>query len=213
MKRLFDIVASTLLLLTILPAFIVISAAIWICSRGPIFYGGRRVGWRGRPFTMWKFRTMIFDAEAVGPSSTADDDPRVTGIGRFLRRYKLDELPQLWNVWVGDMSMVGPRPQVEWAVNRYSADERAVLNVRPGITDPASLRFSNEGEILRGHADPDRAYFELIHPEKMRLSLDYVHSHSLLRDLQILVATAAAALGRRVEPEWSKSARRQNQQS
>jgi lipopolysaccharide/colanic/teichoic acid biosynthesis glycosyltransferase len=121
----------------------------------------------------------------------------MTTLGRRMRRYKVDELPQLWNVLVGDMSLVGPRPQVPWAVERYTAAEKILLTVRPGITDPASLRFANEGEILRGHPDADRAYFELIHPEKMRLSIHYVKNRSLLGDFKILVATVGAAVGRR----------------
>ena len=149
-------------------------------------------------FSMMKFRTMRVDAESMGGSSTPSDDPRVTPIGSFLRRFKLDELPQFWNVLVGDMSLVGPRPQVKWAVDKYSEEERLLLTVRPGITDPASLRFANEGAILKGHPDPDRAYFELIHPEKMRLSLDYVKHHSLAGDFKILLATVAAALGKPV---------------
>ena len=138
---------------------------------------------------------MVPDADKVGSSSTPDDDPRMTLIGIWMRRYKVDELPQLWNVLVGEMSLVGPRPQVAWAVRNYSPEERLVLSVRPGITDPASLRFANEGAILQGHADPDRAYFELIHPEKMRLSIDYVRNRSFLGDLRIIAATFGAALG------------------
>lgn len=121
----------------------------------------------------------------------------VTPFGKWLRRYKVDELPQLWNVLVGHMSLVGPRPQVPWAVERNTEEERIVLTVRPGITGPASLRFANEGEILRGHPDPDGAYFELIHPEKMRLSIHYVKNRTFLGDLKILVATFGAALRRR----------------
>jgi lipopolysaccharide/colanic/teichoic acid biosynthesis glycosyltransferase len=140
---------------------------------------------------------MFAGADKIGASSTADDDPRMTVLGSWMRRFKVDEVPQLWNVLLGDMSLVGPRPQVPWAVERYTGAERILLTVRPGITDPASLRFANEGEILRGHPDPDRAYFELIHPEKMRLSIHYVKNRSLLGDFKILLATVAAALGRR----------------
>ena len=113
-----------------------------------------------------------------------------------MRRYKIDELPQLWNVLVGDMSLVGPRPQVRWAMERYTQEEMILLTVRPGITDPASLRFANEGEILRGQSDPDRAYLELIHPEKMRLSIAYVKHRSFIGDVKILIATAGVAVGR-----------------
>jgi lipopolysaccharide/colanic/teichoic acid biosynthesis glycosyltransferase len=141
---------------------------------------------------MLKFRSMIVNAEAVGGSSTPDDDPRVTKVGRFLRGAKLDELPQLINVLKGDMSFVGPRPQVQWAVDRYTPEERLVLTVRPGITDYASLRFANEGEILKGSTDPDRDYMEKIHPEKMRLSLEYVRSRSFATDLAIIGRTLGA---------------------
>lgn len=156
---------------------------------GPVFYGGRRIGMGGDEFRMYKFRSMVTNADRVGGPNTPDDDPRLTRTGRFLRRYKLDELPQLVNVLKGDMSFVGPRPQVPQEVAGYSAEERDLLLVRPGITDWASLRFANEGEILAGHADPDRAYAELIRPEKMRLGLEYVHRGTFRDDLTILVRT------------------------
>jgi lipopolysaccharide/colanic/teichoic acid biosynthesis glycosyltransferase len=139
---------------------------------------------------MYKFRSMVPNAERVGGPNTPDDDPRLTRTGRFLRRYKLDELPQLINVLKGDMSFVGPRPQVPDEVAGYTPEERELLAVRPGITDWASLRFSNEGQILAGHDDPDRAYAELIRPEKMRLGLDYVHNGTFRDDIAILVKTA-----------------------
>jgi lipopolysaccharide/colanic/teichoic acid biosynthesis glycosyltransferase len=143
---------------------------------------------------MYKFRTMVLNADKLGGSSTPDDDPRITAVGRVLRRYKLDELPQLINVFKGDMSFVGPRPQVQWAVDRYTPEERQVLNVRPGITDYASLRFPNEGEILKGSLDPDKDYMERIHPEKMRLSLEYIKTCSFSADIAIILKTIAAIL-------------------
>ncbi|MGE3277311.1 MAG: sugar transferase [Vicinamibacterales bacterium] len=193
-KRLVDLGLSAVLLIALAP--VLAAVAVAVATTGPVLYGGERVGLGGRRFRMWKFRTMVVGADRLGGSSTASDDARLTGLGRWLRRFKADELPQLWNVLVGDMSFVGPRPQVPWAVERYSDEERILLTVRPGITDPASLRFSNEGEILRGHPDPDRAYFELIHPEKMRLSIDYVRSRTLAGDLRLIAATVGAALGR-----------------
>jgi lipopolysaccharide/colanic/teichoic acid biosynthesis glycosyltransferase len=135
---------------------------------------------------------MVENAAAIGGTSTPDDDPRITSSGRFLRKYKLDELPQLINVFLGDMSFVGPRPQVPWAVRLYTAEERQVLEVRPGVTDYASLRFRNEGDILKGSSDPDRDYMAKIHPEKMRLSLEYVKHQSLALDCRILMQTLVA---------------------
>jgi lipopolysaccharide/colanic/teichoic acid biosynthesis glycosyltransferase len=143
---------------------------------------------------MYKFRTMVVNADRVGGPNTPDDDDRLTKTGRTLRKYKLDELPQLINVLKGEMSFVGPRPQVAGEVANYTEEERQLLTVRPGITDWASLRFHNEGEILKGHADPDRAYAELIRPEKMRLGLQYVRSATLKDDLSILVQTVMLPL-------------------
>lgn len=145
---------------------------------------------------MLKFRTMVVDADKIGGSSSPDDDPRITKVGAFLRRTKLDELPQLWNVFIGDMSFVGPRPQVEWVVDRYSDLERHLLDVRPGITDYASLRFPNEGELLRGSSDPDRDYMEKIHPEKVRLGLEYVRNRTFIGDVKIIAQTLFTVLRR-----------------
>ncbi|HUQ19463.1 MAG TPA: sugar transferase [Gemmatimonadaceae bacterium] len=191
-KRAFDTVLSTLGLVILSPVLLGIAAAIKLDSPGPAFYRGPRVGKGGSMFDMLKFRTMVVNADKLGGSSTPEDDPRITKIGKFLRRTKLDELPQLMNVFKGDMSFVGPRPQVKWAVDRYTPEERAILSVRPGITDYASLRFANEGEILKGSTDPDRDYMEKIHPEKMRLSLEYVRSRSFATDLAIMGRTLGA---------------------
>jgi lipopolysaccharide/colanic/teichoic acid biosynthesis glycosyltransferase len=162
---------------------------------GPVLYRGTRVGLDGRPFPMLKFRSMVVDAARMGGPSTADDDPRLTRAGSSLRRWKLDELPQFINVLRGDMSLVGPRPQVPVDVDRYTADERQLLAVRPGITDWASVFFRHEGAILAGHPDPDRAYDELIRPRKIELGLAYVRHRSLRTDLRILGLTALAVLG------------------
>jgi lipopolysaccharide/colanic/teichoic acid biosynthesis glycosyltransferase len=132
---------------------------------------------------------MVENAEAIGSASTPEDDDRVTRVGRILRKTKLDELPQLLNVIKGEMSLVGPRPQFIWAVGQYTPEERTILNVRPGITDLASVRFRNESEILRGSANPDKDYFEKVHPEKMRLSLEYVREQSFWLDCKILLQT------------------------
>lgn len=194
MKRLFDIVFSLVGLAVFLPLSLAIICWIKSEDRGPVFYRGLRVGKYAKPFRIFKFRTMVVNAEKIGGSSTADDDPRVTKIGKFLRKYKLDELPQLINVLKGEMSFVGPRPQVKWAVDLYTDEEREILNVRPGITDYASLRFPNEGEILKGSHNPDRDYMEKIHPEKMRLSLEYVRNRSFWIDIKIILQTIIAIL-------------------
>ena len=154
------------------------------------------MGRYGRPFRILKFRTMRPDAEQAGVSSTANDDPRLTGIGALLRRYKLDELPQLWNVLCGEMSLVGPRPEVQRFVDLYTEEERAILTVRPGLTDWASLWNIDEGAILQGSGDPDRAYCELIRPKKLQLQLAYVQRANLWTDLTILLQTIAAVLFR-----------------
>ncbi len=194
MKRAFDLIFSTVGLVLLAPQLVALALLVKLGTRGPVFYRGVRVGWREKPFRIFKFRTMVVDAEKLGGASTPGDDPRVTPVGRLLRKYKLDELPQLFNVMKGEMSLVGPRPQVPWAVARYTQDERAVLHVRPGITDYASVRFRDEGEILRGSQNPDKDYFEKIHPEKMRLSLEYIRKQSLRLDCQILAMTLAAVI-------------------
>jgi lipopolysaccharide/colanic/teichoic acid biosynthesis glycosyltransferase len=188
-KRGFDILLSTVSLLLTSPILLLTAVAIKRDSKGPVFYRGLRVGRNGLPFRMLKFRTMVVAADTLGGSSTPDDDPRITRVGKFLRAHKLDELPQLWNVLRGEMSFVGPRPQVEWLVNLYTAEERIILDVPPGITDNASLRFPNEGEILRGSPDPDKDYLEKIHPEKMRLGLEYVRTRTFVGDLRIIAKT------------------------
>ncbi len=192
-KRAIDLGVSGLALVVLSPLLLLIAALIKLDSDGPVLYPAPRVGLGGRLFRMYKFRTIVVGADR-GSSSTPDDDPRITRIGRVLRRYKLDELPQLFNVFGGTMSLVGPRPQVKWTVDRYSDEERLVLTVPPGMTDWASLRFPNEGEILRGATDPDQAYFEKIHPEKMRLAIAYVRHRSLTTDLTILWKTFVAIL-------------------
>lgn len=194
-KRAFDIIVSGVALVLLSPVLLTVTVAIKIGSPGPVLYRGIRVGREGRRFRILKFRTMVENAETLGASSTATDDPRITRVGVFLRAHKLDELPQFINVFIGDMSLVGPRPQVEWAVERYTSEERTILSVRPGITDFASIEFANEGELLRGSTDPDKDYLEKIHPQKMRLAIEYVRTRSLAVDCKILYLTAKAVLG------------------
>jgi lipopolysaccharide/colanic/teichoic acid biosynthesis glycosyltransferase len=196
-KRGFDTALAAVALTVLSPVIAAIAIGVKAGSKGPILYRGTRVGLNGEPFPMLKFRTMVVDADKIGGSSTPEDDPRITPIGKKLRKYKLDELPQLWNVLVGDMSFVGPRPQVQWAVDLYTPEERTILGVRPGITDEASLKFSNEAEILKGSKDPDKDYIEKIHPEKMRLSLEYVRNPSFTGDLSIIARTAGAIFNRK----------------
>jgi lipopolysaccharide/colanic/teichoic acid biosynthesis glycosyltransferase len=194
-KRAMDVVLAATLIVLSSPLWLAIALAIRMSSPGPVFYRGTRVGRGGATFRMWKFRTMVTSADRSGVWSTAADDPRITRIGRSLRAYKLDELPQLLNVVTGDMSLVGPRPQVPADVAKYTPAERELLSVRPGMTDEASIRFRNEAEILRGHADPDAAYDALIRPEKSRLGLEYVRRRSIANDLRIMRDTMAVALG------------------
>jgi lipopolysaccharide/colanic/teichoic acid biosynthesis glycosyltransferase len=189
LKWVVDIIVAGLSLLLLAPVLLTVAVLIKWESAGPVFYRGVRVGRFGRPFRMLKFRTMIVNADKLGGSSTPDDDPRITRVGRVLRAYKLDELPQLVNVLLGDMSLVGPRPQVQWAVELYTPEERQVLTMRPGLTDYASLRFPNEGELLQGSTDPDKDYMEKIHPEKMRLSLEYIKTQSLWVDIKVILQT------------------------
>lgn len=179
-------------LVAVSPLMAVLAVVIKLDSKGPVLYRGLRAGLWGRPFLILKLRTMVENAEQLGGAETSSDDARITGIGKFLRQYKLDEFPQLINVLKGEMSLVGPRPEVMDEVSCYTRQEQKVLQVRPGITDWASLKFHHEGEILRGCSDPHRAYHEKIRPEKIRLQLQYVQSHSLLTDIWIICRTFRA---------------------
>ncbi len=196
MKRGFDFLLALLGLMLLWPGLLVLAVLTKVEDRGPVFYRGRRVGLGGRPFYILKFRTMCPDAERSGVMSTANDDPRVTRIGAVLRRFKLDELPQLWNVLCGEMSLVGPRPEVQRFVDLYTEEEKAILTVRPGLTDWASLWNIDEGAILKGSADPDLAYCELIRPKKVCLQLAYVRQAGFWTDLGILCQTVGAVLFR-----------------
>ena len=189
MKRLLDLIVSLLALMGLAPVFFVVAIIIKIDSRGPVFYRGVRLGRYGKPFRILKFRTMIVNADKIGPSSTEANDRRITKMGKYIRRYNLDELPQFINVLKGKMSIVGPRPQVPWAVELYTEEEKAILALRPGITDWATIWVRNEGEILRGSSDPDKDYMEKIWPEKRRLQLKYVRNHSFQIDVKIMLKT------------------------
>lgn len=188
-KRIFDIFFSALGLVILSPLLGWIAWRIKREDGGPVFYRGERVGLRGKPFRIFKFRTMVVNAEKLGGSSTADNDPRITSIGFKLRKHKLDELPQLLNVFLGQMSLVGPRPEVKRYTDMFTAEEKAILSVRPGITDWASIWNPDEGSILAGAADPDQAYLELIRPTKVKLQRKYVQEQSFTTDLLILWET------------------------
>ncbi|MEO8577078.1 MAG: sugar transferase, partial [Gemmatimonadales bacterium] len=174
MKRLLDIMAATLGLVLLSPLLILLGVAIWLQDYHSPFYIANRVGRGERSFRMVKFRSMVVKADKSGVDSTAGDDPRITSLGRFIRRFKLDEIPQLWNVLRGSMSLVGPRPNVERETVLYTPDEKRLLSVRPGITDLASIVFADEGEILQGSDDPDLKYNQVIRPWKSRLGLLYI---------------------------------------
>ncbi len=196
-KRLFDITLSLLALVLLCPLLLAVALWVRLDSQGPVLFRQQRVGRGGRPFAILKFRTMQVNAEAAGLQITVGQDPRITRAGRWLRRSKLDELPQLLNVLRGEMSMVGPRPEVPRYVALYPADQRAtVLSVRPGITDLASLAFRDESTLLARSADPERTYVEEILPIKLRHACDYVAQRSLWLDLRIIARTALALLGR-----------------
>lgn len=189
--------SSTLIIM--LPLMMLISILVKLDSKGPILYKGVRVGRYGKFFKMLKFRTMIVNAEKLGGPSSADDDPRITKVGHLIRKYKVDELPQLINILKGEMSFVGPRPEVPVEVETYTEEEKRILLVKPGITDWASLKYHNEGEILKGSPDPHKTYREKIKPGKMRLALKYVDEKSFLTDIKILFTTFFTLIKTRVQ--------------
>jgi lipopolysaccharide/colanic/teichoic acid biosynthesis glycosyltransferase len=193
-KRFFDFVCAGLGVLVLSPFLAAIAIAVKVDSPGPALYRGRRAGLRGEPFLMLKFRTMVMEAEKMGGPSTPIGDARITRIGKYLRKYKLDELPQLFNILRHEMSLVGPRPEVLSEIETYSPAEKELLSVLPGITDWASLHFRNEGEILKGSPNPHQAYREKIRPEKIELGLRYVREHSFLIDIKIIAKTLRAIL-------------------
>lgn len=196
MKRLLDIVVAASGLLATLPLVGPILFLVWQYDRKSPIYRGERAGRHGKPFWMVKIRSMSVGADRSGVDSTAANDVRITPVGHFVRRYKLDELLQLWNVLRGDMSLVGPRPNVKRDVALYTSEEQKLLMVRPGITDFASIVFADEGEILRGHADADLRYNQVIRPWKSRLGLLYVAYHSVWIDLRIIWLTVMALISR-----------------
>jgi lipopolysaccharide/colanic/teichoic acid biosynthesis glycosyltransferase len=189
MKRFFDIFVSILGLIILLPVLLAVSVAIKIGDRGPVFYKATRVGLDGHLFRMFKFRTMIVNADKHGPSSASLSDSRITSTGKFLRKHKMDEIPQLINVLMGDMSLVGPRPEEKRFTDLFNESELIILSVKPGITDWASIWNSNEASLLEGSIDPDKTYMELIRPKKIQLQIYYVNNCSFFIDLKILFLT------------------------
>ena len=190
MKRTLDIVVSATALLLLLPLLLILGAAVAVSSPGGAFFRQVRVGKGGKEFRLLKFRTMRPGSEAQGQITVGGKDPRITGIGYFLRKSKMDELPQLINVLLGDMSIVGPRPEVPKYVALYTKEQREVLSVRPGITSAASIAYMDENEILGKSTDPDRTYIEEVMPAKLALDLEYVQRRSFVRDLSIIGRTA-----------------------
>ncbi|MFR4342785.1 sugar transferase [Alistipes putredinis] len=189
MKRTFDLIASSLGLLLLSPLFLMLAIWIKIDSEGPVFYRQVRVGKGNRDFRLFKFRSMRVGSDRKGLITVGGRDPRVTRSGYYIRKYKLDELPQLINVFTGDMSLVGPRPEVRKYVDLYTPEQMHVLDVRPGITDPASIRYRNENELLAQVEDPDRYYVEVIMQDKLQLNLEYVEKQSFRFDLQLIFKT------------------------
>ena len=193
-KRIFDLLLAGLALLLLSPFLLVVGLLVKLSCRGPAFFSQTRIGLDGKPFRLWKFRTMVLGAEQQGGQLTAAGDPRVSGVGRWLRRFKIDELPQVWNVLIGDMSFVGPRPEVPRYVNINNPIWRSILRVRPGITGLASLIYRNEDSVLAGSADPELRYLEFVLPDKLNLSLPYVCQASLWLDVKLILATVRLVL-------------------
>lgn len=188
-KRLFDVCAALTGLLLLSPLLLAVAAAIRLDSPGPVFFRQERIGRHGRPFRIYKFRTMVVDAEAIGAQVSTAGDPRITRCGAIIRRSKLDELPQLINVLLGDMSLVGPRPEVPRYVERFSADYAIILQVRPGITDFASIEYRHENELLQGADDPEEVYLREILPAKIALYRKYLRERSLWLDVKLIFST------------------------
>ena len=194
MKRLFDVVASGVGLLLLSPLFLLVAIWIKLDSPGPVFYRQVRVGRYNRDFRIFKFRSMRVGADKGSLVTIGGRDPRVTRSGYFIRKFKVDELPQLINVFIGDMSLVGPRPEVRHYVDCWTKDQLHVLDVRPGITDPASIKFRNENELLEKAEDPEKYYIEVIMQEKLRLYLEYVENHSFWYDIKLIFQTLVAII-------------------
>lgn len=189
MKRLFDIVCSFLGLVFLSWLFVIVALWVGLSSKGGVFYRQRRVGRFGKDFTLWKFRSMRVNSDTKGLLTVGGRDSRITKAGVFIRKYKLDELPQLFNVLKGDMSFVGPRPEVRKYVDLYTEEQMRVLSVRPGITSPASIKYRNENDILAREDDPEKYYIDVIMQDKLAIALDYIDHQSMITDIKLIFQT------------------------
>lgn len=189
MKRLFDIILSFSAIVLLSPVFAAIALIVRMGDNGPAFFAHQRIGRNFKPFNLYKFRTMVVDAPDTGPEITANDDRRITRTGAILRKWKLDELPQLWNVLKGDMSFVGPRPEVAGYVNHFREEFEEILRIRPGITDIASLVYSDEGKLLSSVEDPEDYYLSTVLPDKIRLAKEYMRRASFVFDIKLIILT------------------------
>ena len=196
MKRIFDFILALIGLIISSPILIPVIFLVWIQDWHSPFYIAPRVGRDEKQFKMLKLRSMIVNADKSGVDSTSSNDKRITGVGRFIRKYKLDELSQLWNVLIGDMSLVGPRPNVKRETDLYTIEEKKLLTVRPGITDFSSIVFSDEGEILKDQQDPDIAYNQLIRPGKSMLGLFYIEKRNFIIDIKLIYLTVIAIISK-----------------
>ena len=196
MKRIFDFILALIGLIISSPILIPVIFLVWIQDWNSPFYIAPRVGKDGKQFKMLKLRSMIVNADKSGVDSTSSNDKRITGVGRFIRKYKLDELSQLWNVLIGDMSLVGPRPNVKRETDLYTFEEKKLLTVRPGITDFSSIVFSDEGEILKDQQDPDIAYNQLIRPGKSMLGVFYIEKRNFIIDIKLIYLTVIAIISK-----------------
>ena len=197
MKRLFDIIASGLGLIVLSPLFLILAVWIKLDSKGPVFYRQVRVGFKNKDFRIFKFRSMRVGADKGSLVTIGGHYPRITQSGYFIRKFKLDELPQLINVFVGDMSLVGPRPEVRHYVDYWTPEQMHVLDVRPGITDPASIKFRNENELMDKAEDPEKYYIKVIMQEKIKLYLEYVEKHSFWNDMGLIFKTLWVVISER----------------
>ena len=198
-KQAFDFIMAIIGILLTAPIMVFLIIWIKIDSGGPVFYNPYRAGKHGRPFKIYKFRTMVMNADKLGGPTTAKNDPRITRSGKFIRKYKLDEIAQLLNVVRGEMSLVGPRPEVVWKVNKYSKEERKILELKPGITDWASIWNSDEGGVLANVADPDSVYESVVRPQKIELQLQYYHTRTFAKDIKIIIST----IYRLINKDWT----------